>query len=356
MTPSSRLSDLLPALGGRTLVMGILNVTPDSFSDGGLFAGEAEAVTQAERLVAEGAAILDVGGESTRPGHVPVPAEEEQARVVPVIRAVAPRLPVPISIDTYKASTARVALEAGARIVNDVGGLQREPDIATVAAAHGAGPIPECEGIADVVVVEGGRHVSERLAAIDHRLLGGLRRSPAGLAGEVLAHRLHVRREHLDAVALGDALEAADGALRDADALDAPPNRILPVTIALALVGRDRRLEHDQVRPGVREEAEIPDLLAHGTAHDVVVLGGLLQPPEVRARLRPRRTEGEARTRRDVEGGDQHGDLSGSRRGRGRGERRCGAEPAAGARPPAARRPSPCRAPGRPAAARRWRA
>ncbi|MEE7504668.1 dihydropteroate synthase [Methylobacterium sp. C33D] len=138
MTASSRLSDLLPALGGRTLVMGILNVTPDSFSDGGLFAGEAAAVTQAERLVAEGAAILDIGGESTRPGHVPVSAEEEQARVVPVIRAVAPRLPVPISIDTYKASTARVALEAGARIVNDVWGLQREPDIAAVAAAHGA--------------------------------------------------------------------------------------------------------------------------------------------------------------------------------------------------------------------------
>ncbi|MCJ2053245.1 dihydropteroate synthase [Methylobacterium sp. J-070] len=138
MTASSGLSDLLPALGGRTLVMGILNVTPDSFSDGGLFAGAAEAVSQAERLVAEGAAILDVGGESTRPGHVPVSAEEEQARVLPVIRAVAPRLPVPISIDTYKASTARVALKAGARIVNDVWGLQREPDIASVAAAYGA--------------------------------------------------------------------------------------------------------------------------------------------------------------------------------------------------------------------------
>jgi dihydropteroate synthase len=118
--------------------MGILNVTPDSFSDGGLFSGEAAAVAQAERLVAEGAAILDVGGESTRPGHVPVPAEEEQARVLPVIRAVASRLSVPISIDTYKASTARAALEAGARIVNDVWGLQREPDIAAVAAAHGA--------------------------------------------------------------------------------------------------------------------------------------------------------------------------------------------------------------------------
>ncbi|MCJ2085713.1 dihydropteroate synthase [Methylobacterium sp. E-005] len=138
MTPSPGLSDLLPNLGGRTLVMGILNVTPDSFSDGGLFAGADAAIAQAERLVAEGAAILDIGGESTRPGHVPVPAEEEQARVLPVIRAVAPKLAVPISIDTYKASTARLALEAGARIVNDVWGLQREPDIAAVAAAYGA--------------------------------------------------------------------------------------------------------------------------------------------------------------------------------------------------------------------------
>ena len=134
----SNLARLLPDLGRRTLVMGILNVTPDSFSDGGLFQGEAEARAQAHRLVAEGAAILDIGGESTRPGHTPVPAEQEQARVVPVIRALAPGLSVPISIDTYKASTARVALEAGARIVNDVWGLQREPEIARVAAAHGA--------------------------------------------------------------------------------------------------------------------------------------------------------------------------------------------------------------------------
>ncbi|WP_423794548.1 dihydropteroate synthase [Methylobacterium durans] len=118
--------------------MGILNVTPDSFSDGGLFLGEAAARMQAETLVADGAALVDIGGESTRPGHTPVPAEEEQGRVLPVIRALAARLPVPISIDTYKASTAEVALRAGARIVNDVWGLQREPDIARVAAAHGA--------------------------------------------------------------------------------------------------------------------------------------------------------------------------------------------------------------------------
>ncbi|MFE1601827.1 dihydropteroate synthase [Methylobacterium sp. ID0610] len=118
--------------------MGILNVTPDSFSDGGRFQEREAARAQAAALVAEGAAILDIGGESTRPGHVPVPAEEEQARVVPVLEAVAPACPVPISIDTYKASTAEAALKAGARIVNDVWGLQREPDIARVAAAHGA--------------------------------------------------------------------------------------------------------------------------------------------------------------------------------------------------------------------------
>ncbi|MFD1302995.1 dihydropteroate synthase [Methylobacterium marchantiae] len=118
--------------------MGILNVTPDSFSDGGRFEGLEAARSQAEALVAEGAALVDIGGESTRPGHMPVSAAEEQARILPVIRDLAPRLAVPISVDTYKASTAEAALGAGARIVNDVWGLQREPDIARVAAAHGA--------------------------------------------------------------------------------------------------------------------------------------------------------------------------------------------------------------------------
>ncbi len=132
------LAALLPDLGRRTLVMGILNVTPDSFSDGGRFQDLDAARDQAARLVEEGAALLDIGGESTRPGHVPVPADEEQARVLPAIRALAPTLSVPISIDTYKASTADVALKAGARIVNDVWGLQREPEIARVAAHHGA--------------------------------------------------------------------------------------------------------------------------------------------------------------------------------------------------------------------------
>ncbi|WP_027173529.1 dihydropteroate synthase [Methylobacterium sp. 10] len=137
-SPASALKTLLPGLGERVLVMGILNVTPDSFSDGGRFEGVEAARSQADALVAEGAALVDIGGESTRPGHTPVSAEEEKARILPIIRDLAPRLTVPISVDTYKASTADVALAAGARIVNDVWGLQREPDIARVAAAHGA--------------------------------------------------------------------------------------------------------------------------------------------------------------------------------------------------------------------------
>ena len=118
--------------------MGILNVTPDSFSDGGRFEALAAALAQADTLVREGADILDIGGESTRPGHAAVPAEAEQARVLPVIQALAGTMAVPISIDTYKAATADAALAAGARIVNDVWGLQRDPDLASVAAAHGA--------------------------------------------------------------------------------------------------------------------------------------------------------------------------------------------------------------------------
>lgn len=125
-------------LGRRTLVMGILNATPDSFSDGGRFAEHAAALAQAARMVSEGADIVDVGGESTRPGHAPVSAEEEANRVVPLVAELAKTCPVPISIDTYKASTAAAALRAGATIVNDVWGLTRDDDLARVAADFGA--------------------------------------------------------------------------------------------------------------------------------------------------------------------------------------------------------------------------
>jgi dihydropteroate synthase len=122
----------------RPLVMGIVNVTPDSFSDGGLLADPEAAVAAGLRMVTEGADIVDIGGESTRPGHVPVAAEEEIDRVLPVIARLAARTPAPISIDTSKSAVAERALAAGAHIVNDVWGLARDRDMAAVAAAAGA--------------------------------------------------------------------------------------------------------------------------------------------------------------------------------------------------------------------------
>jgi dihydropteroate synthase len=126
-------------LGAKSVLMGILNVTPDSFSDGGEFNTLDGALAQARVMIGEGAAIIDVGGESTRPGADQVSPREEQARVLPVIEALAAEGQSLISVDTYRAETARLAVEAGAHIVNDVHGLQREPDIARVAADTGAG-------------------------------------------------------------------------------------------------------------------------------------------------------------------------------------------------------------------------
>ena len=119
--------------------MGILNVTPDSFSDGGLFDAPQKAIEQARRMIDEGAAIVDVGGESTRPGAQPITAGEEQRRVLPVIERLASEGRALISVDTFRAETARLAVAAGAHIVNDVWGLHREPGIAAVAAENGAG-------------------------------------------------------------------------------------------------------------------------------------------------------------------------------------------------------------------------
>ncbi|MGO1164418.1 dihydropteroate synthase [Brucella pseudogrignonensis] len=126
-------------LGSKSVIMGILNVTPDSFSDGGKHIELDNAVAAAKTMLDEGATIIDVGGESTRPGAAKVDAETEAARVVPIIRALTEQFGCIISIDTYRASTARLAVEAGAHIVNDVWGLQKEPEIAQVAKETGAG-------------------------------------------------------------------------------------------------------------------------------------------------------------------------------------------------------------------------
>src|SRR5678816_1516826 len=125
-------------IGERTLIMGILNVTPDSFSDGGQFVSLDTALAHAEQMISEGADIIDVGGESTRPGSAPVTAEEEIARVVPVIEALA-RSDTPISVDTTKSEVARAALDAGAAIVNDISALRFDFYIADAVARAGAG-------------------------------------------------------------------------------------------------------------------------------------------------------------------------------------------------------------------------
>ena len=122
----------------KTLIMGILNVTPDSFSDGGNYNELDLAIKHAKQLVQQGADIIDIGGESTRPGHTPVSEEEEIERVIPVVKAVSEQVDVPISVDTYKAKVAELSLQNGASIINDIWGAKKEPEIAKVAARFNA--------------------------------------------------------------------------------------------------------------------------------------------------------------------------------------------------------------------------
>ena len=126
-------------IGERTLIMGILNVTPDSFSDGGQFLSVGDALAQAERMISEGADIIDVGGESTRPGGEPVSVAEEIERVVPVIESVSKRFSTPLSVDTTKSEVARAALAAGAAIVNDISALRFDFYVADAVARASAG-------------------------------------------------------------------------------------------------------------------------------------------------------------------------------------------------------------------------
>ena len=122
----------------QTYIMGILNVTPDSFSDGGKYSRIDAALAHAEKMIRDGAEIIDVGGESTRPGHMQITDEEETARVVPVIEALKARFDTPVSVDTYKSAVAREALKAGADLVNDIWGLKYDPQMAGLIAESGA--------------------------------------------------------------------------------------------------------------------------------------------------------------------------------------------------------------------------
>lgn len=120
----------------QTYIMAILNVTPDSFSDGGKIKSVDAALRRAEQMQRDGAAILDIGGESTRPGYIPVSEEEEMERVLPVIEAIKARIDIPVSVDTQKASVAEAAISAGADLINDIWGLKKDPIMADVIAKH----------------------------------------------------------------------------------------------------------------------------------------------------------------------------------------------------------------------------
>jgi dihydropteroate synthase len=128
-------------LGRRTIVMGILNVTPDSFSDGGRFLDVNAALARAEEIQEQGADILDIGGESSRPGSEPVSKEEELRRVLPVVETLSVKLSIPISVDTYRARVAQIAIDAGAQIVNDISAFRFDPEMASVVRKTQAGVV-----------------------------------------------------------------------------------------------------------------------------------------------------------------------------------------------------------------------
>lgn len=192
----------------RTLLMGILNVTPDSFSDGGKHFSLADAVRHAQQMIADGADILDVGGESTRPGHTPVPAEEELKRILPVIREIRAISDVPISVDTYKAKVAEKALAAGADMLNDIWGGRRDPEMLRLAAEAG---VPIClmhnraEAIYDNLMDE---VTADLLESVELALKAGVKEEniiidPGIGFGKTPAHSLEVMRRLRELTALG---------------------------------------------------------------------------------------------------------------------------------------------------------
>jgi dihydropteroate synthase len=249
-------------LGGFPKLMGIVNVTPDSFSDGGEFLDQTRAIEQGLRLVDDGADLLDVGGESTRPGAVPVGEEEEIRRVVPVIGEVARRVSVPISIDTTKAAVARHALDAGAAIVNDISGLRFDPHMPEVCAHAQAGIVcmhmqgtPQTMQIdpryADVVR-EVADYLAQRLAALE---ACGIARErvvidPGIGFGKTPDHNLTILKNIARFRALGRPVLIGHSRKRFlakilGRTLDETSSATLGVSVAAALAGADLLRVHD---------------------------------------------------------------------------------------------------------------
>ncbi len=228
-------------LGTRSLLMGAVNVTPDSFSDGGRFFQTEQAIKQGELLASEGADLLDVGGESTRPFSDSVPVEEELRRVIPVIEELAKRISIPISIDTCKAQIARAALEVGATIINDISALRFDPEMVEVAASAEV-PLVLMHMLGTPRVMQVKPHydslLSEIIGFLEERIQFA---SAAGVVreriivdpgigfGKTLNHNLQIIR-HLDALAvlnqpilLGTSRKYFIGAVLDKDVTEREP-------------------------------------------------------------------------------------------------------------------------------------
>jgi dihydropteroate synthase len=228
-------------LGERSLLMGTINVTPDSFSDGDHFFQTEKAIKQGELLASEGADLLDIGGESTRPFSDPVPLEEELRRVIPVIKELAKRTSIPISIDTCKAEVARAALDAGATMINDISGLRFDPQMVELAAAA---KVPlvlmHMQGTPRTMQVEPhyGSLFSEIIAFLEERIQfacsGGVSREriivdPGIGFGKTVSHNLLLIK-HLDALAtlglpilLGTSRKSFIGAVLDKEVTEREP-------------------------------------------------------------------------------------------------------------------------------------
>jgi dihydropteroate synthase len=227
-------------LGQRTLVMGIINVTPDSFADGGLRSDPERAVAAGLQMVADGADILDVGGESTRPGARSVPEDEEMRRVLPVVEHLARQVPVPISVDTYKASVAREAVARGAAIINDVSALQYDEGLgeavadagAVLIVMHNRGRSRDMYGEASYSDLTA-ELVGELRAAIDRAVSAGVRRD-AIIVDPGLGFAKRAEHTYEAIAALGD-LRALDRPLLSG------PSRKSFLTQALGFRGPDER-------------------------------------------------------------------------------------------------------------------
>ncbi|MBS3873007.1 MAG: dihydropteroate synthase [Firmicutes bacterium] len=264
-------------LTSRTLVMGILNVTPDSFSDGGRFLRLDEAVEQGLRLKDEGADIIDVGGESTRPGASVVAAAEEMARVLPIIQALSAATDIPISIDTYKPEVAKAALEAGATMLNDVWGGRRERAMLELAAEWG---VPIClmhnrhEALYGDLMAEVAADLG---ASVALALAAGVRSEniildPGIGFGKTAEHNLLLMRELSEIVALG--YPVLLGTSRKAfigKVLDLPVNDRLEgtaATVAYGITRGARMVRVHDVASMVRVARMTDALLRGGLAHE----------------------------------------------------------------------------------------